>query len=54
MVKMELEKKKVRITITVDEEVSEKISKAAKRLGIPTTAYVVLSTLEKVNREEKE
>lgn len=44
--------KKVRITLTVTEDVAQKIEEASKRYGIPKGAYIVLATLEKVNREE--
>jgi len=46
--------KKVRITLTIAEEVAQKIEEASKRYGIPKAAYIVLATLEKVNREEDE
>lgn len=45
---------KVRITLTVAEDVAQKIEEASKRYGIPKAAYIVLATLEKVNREENE
>jgi hypothetical protein len=46
--------KKVRITLTVTEDVAQKIEEASKRYGIPKGAYIVLATLEKINREESE
>ncbi len=45
---------KVRITLTVAGDVAQKIEEASKRYGIPKAAYIVLATLEKVNREENE
>lgn len=45
--------KKTRITITLDDEVAEKIEEAAKRSGIPKSYYMVLATLEKIKKEEE-
>lgn len=46
--------KKSRITLTVTEDVAQKIEEASRRYGIPRGAYIVLATLEKINREESQ
>jgi hypothetical protein len=45
---------KVRITLTVAPEVACKIEEACKKYGIPKAAYIILATLEKINKEENE
>ena len=45
--------KKIRITISIDESVANKIDEASKTLGIPKTYYMVLATLEKIKKEEE-
>jgi metal-responsive CopG/Arc/MetJ family transcriptional regulator len=45
--------KKIRVTISIDESVANKIDEASKTYGIPKTYYMVLATLEKIKREEE-
>lgn len=49
---MSEDNKKVRITITITDEVAQKIEEASKGYGIPKTSYIILATLEKIKREE--